>query len=208
MTAPAAIAPSAQRFVIAPALVPWCALAVLTALCLILKTEFPWLVNFPKEWTLPLASYINAVTNVAVAVIQPGFRALSALLDAPMRGARLVLAWLPWPAVMLAIAVLALKSSGERLAIFALATLAYILLAGYWPQSMNTLALVLLAVPISTVLGFLLGVLGYALPRWRPVLNGALDLMQTVPAFAYLIPLLLLFGFGPVVGLIASAIYA
>ncbi|RUX22929.1 ABC transporter permease subunit [Mesorhizobium sp. M2A.F.Ca.ET.037.01.1.1] len=130
------------------------------------------------------------------------------MLDAPMRGARLVLAWLPWPAVMLAIAVLALKSSGERLAIFALATLAYILLAGYWPQSMNTLALVLLAVPISTVLGFLLGVLGYALPRWRPVLNGALDLMQTVPAFAYLIPLLLLFGFGPVVGLIASAIYA
>jgi glycine betaine/proline transport system permease protein len=73
---------------------------------------------------------------------------------------------------------------------------------------MNTLALVLLAVPISTVLGFLLGVLGYARPRWRPVLLGALDVMQTVPAFAYLIPLLLLFGFGPVVGLIASAIYA
>jgi glycine betaine/proline transport system permease protein len=67
---------------------------------------------------------------------------------------------------------------------------------------------VLLAVPISIVLGFLLGVLGHARPRWRPVLNGALDLMQTVPAFAYLIPLLLLFGFGPVVGLIASAIYA
>ncbi|WP_192384263.1 ABC transporter permease [Mesorhizobium silamurunense] len=79
---------------------------------------------------------------------------------------------------------------------------------GYWPQSMNTLALVLLAVPISIVLGFLLGVLGYARPRLRPVLLGALDLMQTVPAFAYLIPLLILFGFGPVVGLIASAIYA
>ncbi|CDX41910.1 Glycine betaine/proline ABC transporter, permease protein [Mesorhizobium plurifarium] len=208
MTAPAAIAPSPQRFAIAPALLPWCALAVLTALCLLLKTELPWLVNFPKEWTLPMTTYINAVTDVVVAVIQPGFRALSALLDAPMRGARLALAWLPWPAVMLAVAALALKSSGERLAIFALATLAYILLAGYWPQSMNTLALVLLAVPISIVLGFLLGVLGHARPRWRPVLNGALDLMQTVPAFAYLIPLLLLFGFGPVVGLIASAIYA
>lgn len=208
MTAPAAIAPSPQRFAIAPALLPWCALAVLTVLCLLLKTELPWLVNFPKEWTLPLATYINAVTDVVVAVIQPAFRALSALLEAPMRGARLALAWLPWPAVMLAVAALALKSSGERLAIFALATLAYILLAGYWPQSMNTLALVLLAVPISAVLGFLLGVLGYARPRWRPVLLGALDLMQTVPAFAYLIPLLLLFGFGPVVGLIASAIYA
>ncbi|WP_217571513.1 proline/glycine betaine ABC transporter permease [Mesorhizobium sp. GbtcB19] len=208
MTAPAAIARSPRRPAIGPALLPWCGLGVLTMLCLLLKTELPWLVNFPKEWTLPLASYIDAMTDVVVAVIQPGFRALSALLEAPMRGARLALAWLPWPAVMLAVAALALKSSGERLAIFALATLAYILLAGYWPQSMNTLALVLLAVPISTVLGFLLGVLGYARPRLRPVLNGALDLMQTVPAFAYLIPLLLLFGFGPVVGLIASAIYA
>lgn len=208
MTAPAAAFRPSSRFVVEPAFLPWCGLAVLTALCLLLKTELPWLVNFPKQWTLPLATYINAVTDIVVAVIQPAFRALSALLDAPMRGARLAVAWLPWPAVMLAIAALALKSGGERLAIFALATLAYILLAGYWPQSMNTLALVLLAVPISTVLGFLLGFLGYARPRWRPVLLGALDLMQTVPAFAYLIPLLLLFGFGPVVGLIASAIYA
>ncbi|MDX8526561.1 ABC transporter permease subunit [Mesorhizobium sp. MSK_1335] len=208
MTAPAAIARSSQRFAVAPALVPWCGLAVLTVLCLLLKTDLPWLVNFPKEWTLPLASYVDAVTDAVVAVIQPGFRTLSALLDAPMRGARLALAWLPWPAVMLAVAALALKSSGERLAIFALLTLGYILLAGYWPQSMNTLALVLLAVPISTVLGFVLGVLGHARPRLRPVLLGALDLMQTVPAFAYLILLLLLFGFGPVVGLIASAIYA
>jgi len=191
-----------------PALLGWCALALLTALCFLLKADFPWLVNFPKGWTLPLADYVNAVTNAVVTVVQPAFRALSALLDAPMRGARLAFGWLPWPAVMLAVAALALKSSGTRLAIFAVLTLAYILLAGYWPQSMNTLALVLLAVPISTVLGFLLGVLGYASPRLRPILSGALDLMQTVPAFAYLIPLLLLFGFGPVVGLIASAIYA
>ncbi|WP_192251108.1 ABC transporter permease [Mesorhizobium silamurunense] len=208
MTAPAATLRSSSRFAVDPALLPWCGLALLTALCLLLKTQFPWLVNFPKEWTPPLAAHLNAVTDAVVAVVQPAFRALSAMLDAPMRGARLALAWLPWPAVMLAVAALALKSSGGRLAIFALFALAYILFAGYWPQSMNTLALVLLAVPISIVLGFLLGVLGYARPRLRPVLLGALDLMQTVPAFAYLIPLLILFGFGPVVGLIASAIYA
>ena len=191
-----------------PALLPWCALIVLAALCLVLKADFPWLVTFPKEWTFPLAAGVNTVTDVAVAVVQPAFRALSAALEAPMRGARLVLAWLPWPAVMLAMAALAMKSSGIRLAVFAVLALTYILLAGYWPQSMNTLSLVLLAVPISTVAGFGLGVLGHASLRVRPVLSGALDLMQTVPAFAYLIPLLLLFGFGPVVGLIASAIYA
>ena len=183
-------------------------MAVLTALCLSFKSDFPWLVSFPKEWTLPLAAYVNAVTDAVVSLVQPGFRALSALLDLPMRDVRLVLAWLPWPAVMLAVAALALKASGERLAIFAVVALAYILLAGYWQQSMNTLALVLLAVPISMTVGFLLGVLGRARPRVRPALLFGLDLMQTVPAFAYLIPLLLLFGFGPVVGLIASAIYA
>ena len=131
------------------ALLPWCGMAVLTALCLSFKSDFPWLVSFPKEWTLPLAAYVNAVTDAVVSLVQPGFRTLSALLDLPMRDVRLVLAWLPWPAVMLAVAALALKASGERLAIFAVVALAYILLAGYWQQSMNTLALVLLAVPIS-----------------------------------------------------------
>ena len=82
------------------------------------------------------------------------------------------------------------------------------LIAGYWHQSMNTLALVLLAVPMSVAAGFGLGVLAYREPRLRGAIEVALDLMQTMPAFAYLIPLLLLFGFGPVVGLIASAIYA
>ncbi|MER8826779.1 ABC transporter permease subunit [Mesorhizobium sp. M0938] len=208
MTAPAASVRSSQRVAIEPALLPWCALIVLTVLCLALKADFPWLLTFPKQWTLPLAAAVNTVTDAVVTVVQPAFRALSAALEAPMRGARLVLVWLPWPAVMLAVAALALKSSGIRLAVFALLALTYILLAGYWPQSMSTLSLVLLAVPIATVLGFALGGLGHIRSGLRPVLLGALDLMQTVPAFAYLIPLLLLFGFGPVVGLIASAIYA
>jgi glycine betaine/proline transport system permease protein len=51
-------------------------------------------------------------------------------------------------------------------------------------------------------------VLAFAFPRARVVIEAALDLMQTVPAFAYLIPLLILFGFGPVVGLIASIVFA
>jgi glycine betaine/proline transport system permease protein len=51
-------------------------------------------------------------------------------------------------------------------------------------------------------------VLAHRVPKSRGAVEVLLDLMQTMPAFAYLIPLLLLFGFGPVVGLIASAIYA
>ena len=73
---------------------------------------------------------------------------------------------------------------------------------------MNTLAIVIWRCRCRSIAGFALGVLAERLPRLRAAVEALLDLMQTVPAFAYLIPLLLLFGFGPVVGLIASAIYA
>jgi glycine betaine/proline transport system permease protein len=176
--------------------------------CLALMDDAPWLVAYPKSWEVPLASWLNWVADGVVPVLQPLFRAIAAVLDAPMRALRTALAWLPWPAVMMAVTALAFRAGGKRLALFAVAALAYILLAGYWRASMNTLALVLLAVPISLIGGFILGVVGYRIPQIRLFIDAALDLMQTVPAFAYLIPLLLLFGFGPVVGLIASAIFA
>ncbi|WP_315928231.1 ABC transporter permease [Mesorhizobium sp. SP-1A] len=186
----------------------WGAVIALVLACIGLKGSLPWLVNFPVAWQLPIVAWINVVSDAVIHAIQPLFRSISALLDAPMRGMQAGLAWLPWPVTMIIVAALSLKSGGVRLALFAIIALGYLLIAGYWPQSMNTLSLVLLAVPIAVCFGFVLGVLGHRLPKFRPALLALLDLMQTVPAFAYLIPLLLLFGFGPVVGLIASAIYA
>ncbi|MGN6145235.1 MAG: ABC transporter permease [Mesorhizobium sp.] len=208
MTDTAAAIRPAWRGRVDPGLLAWSGVIAFALLCLALKTQLPWLVTFPKDWTLPIAAGINAVSDAVVPVLQPAFRAFSALLDWPMRTIRAGLVWLPWPAVMLAVAALAFKAGGPRLAIFGVLALAYMLVAGYWPQSMSTLSLVILAVPISTAVGFGLGVLGYRQDRIKPALTALLDLMQTVPAFAYLIPLLLLFGFGPVVGLIASAIFA
>ena len=187
---------------------PWLAALSFMLVCVAFRNSAPWLVDYPKDWVVPLAPWINWLADWVVYLLQPLFRATAAALEAPMRTMRAALAWLPWPAVMLVVVAVALRAGGRRLALFALATLTYILLAGYWRASMNTLALVSLAVPLSVLLGFMLGVLGYRVKRARHVIDVALDLMQTVPAFAYLIPLLLLFGFGPVVGLIASAIYA
>ena len=208
MTNAAAAIRPAWRSRVDLGLLAWCGAIAVALLCLALKTRLPWLVTFPKDWTLPIAAGINAISDAVVPLVQPTFRAFSALLDWPMRAIRARLVWLPWPAVMLAVAALAFKAGGMRLAVFGVLALAYMLVAGYWPQSMSTLSLVILAVPISTAVGFGLGVQGYRHNRVKPALTALLDLMQTVPAFAYLIPLLLLFGFGPVVGLIASAIFA
>ncbi len=200
--------PARADIQLAPSLALWLALLAFTAVCLALRDALPWLVTYPKDWVLPAATWINVAADAFVALFRPVFRAISAGLDMPMRAIQVVLQWLPWPVVMVAMAAISLRASGPKLAVFALITLVYVLGTGYWRHSMNTLALVLLAVPVSVTIGFALGVIAHRLPRARGGINACLDLMQTVPAFAYLIPLLLLFGFGPVVGLIASAIYA
>ncbi len=95
-----------------------------------------------------------------------------------------------------------------KMAAMAATGLGLVLLSGYWPQGMNTLALVAVSVPLALVAGGLIGILANEFPRFRAPVQAMLDVMQTGPTFAYLTPLLVLFGFGPVVGLIASAIYA
>ena len=73
---------------------------------------------------------------------------------------------------------------------------------------MMTLAIVGVAVPISVATGLAIGIIAHRVIGVRRVIEPVLDLMQTVPTFAYLIPMLVLFGVGPVVGMLASAIYA
>ena len=73
---------------------------------------------------------------------------------------------------------------------------------------MATLSLVAVSMPLSVSIGFILGIMAFRSARFDRFIQPVLDLMQTIPAFAYLIPILFLFGFGPVVGLIASAIYS
>jgi len=191
-----------------PGLAIWLAVLAFTVLCLMLRSALPWLAAYPAQWVPPVADAIDQFSTAVATFVSPVTRFLAFLLGFPMRGVQTALQWVPWPVMLGLVGVIALKAGGRGLALFAVATLGYLLITDYWTQSMNTLALVLIAVPISVTVGFLLGVLAYRVPKSRKAVEVLLDIMQTVPAFAYLIPLLLLFGFGPVVGLIASAIYA
>ena len=186
----------------------WLLVMIFVVLCLAASTVAPWIVLYPSHWVLPIAPAVDSFSTTVAELVKPAFRAIAWFFEWPMRGLQAALQWVPWPIMLILVAMIALRAGGRSLAFFAVATLLYVLIAGYWRQSMNTLALVLLAVPMSVAAGFALGVLAYRVPRLRGAIEVALDLMQTMPAFAYLIPLLLLFGFGPVVGLIASAIYA
>ncbi|MGH6719801.1 MAG: ABC transporter permease, partial [Alphaproteobacteria bacterium] len=170
--------------------------------------QLPWLVKFPEALMVPLNEWLNVVMYGFVDVFKPVFRAITWFTEFPMTWLQGFLHWLPWPAAFIGVVAIAHRAGGGRLALFALGSLLYLLITGYWDPSMNTLALVGVAVPASLVAGFLGGLLAFKSRRAERIIQPTLDLMQTVPTFAYLIPILLLFGLGPVVGLIASAIYA
>ena len=125
-----------------------------------------------------------------------------------MTGMNKVLTSVPWQIAIGATVALGWYIGGWRMALLGLTGLGFVLASGYWIEGMNTLALVGVSVPLALVAGGVMGVVAYEFARIRNALQTILDIMQTVPTFAYLTPLLLLFGFGPVVGLIASAIYA
>jgi glycine betaine/proline transport system permease protein len=84
----------------------------------------------------------------------------------------------------------------------------FILNQGYWALTMQTLTLVLASCVLCMGLGVPIGVYAAHHPRFYRALTPILDLMQTLPTFVYLIPVLVLFGLGMVPGLVATVIFA
>ncbi len=187
---------------------PWLILLALSVVLQIGRPAFPQIVTYPGNWTLPLAGWINVVMDWFVAHTQAGFRMMSAAMGWLLSGAHGLLLGLPWVVLVALFTLIAWQGGGRRLAVMTVVGLLYILVSGYWHEAMTTLSLVFVALPLAVLTGFTFGYLGYRSEAARRVIMPVLDLMQTIPAFAYLIPILLLFGFGPVVGLISSVIFA
>ncbi|MBL9054048.1 MAG: ABC transporter permease subunit, partial [Tabrizicola sp.] len=183
------------------------ALASVLVLALV-QQRFPDIKAYPMAWTLPVTDWLNTGMDWFVGAFKPGFRALSAIMDYPLQWFSGFLGWLPWSVGTVVAVLIGYRAGGWSLVEFTLGALVYILLMGLWPDTMNSLALVAVSVPMAVALGFALGVWGFHSPRVERFLTPLMDITQTVPAFAYLLPILILFGFGPVVGLIAGIIFA
>jgi glycine betaine/proline transport system permease protein len=105
-------------------------------------------------------------------------------------------------------ALLGLLVKGWKFALTALLGLLLIVSMEQWETSMQTLALVLVSTVVAVAIGLPLGILA-ARNRWASTfVKPALDLMQTMPAFVWLVPVVTLFGIGVVPGVIATIIFA
>ena len=183
-------------------------LALLAAWAVIFPADLPWLVAEPLTGTGAVQKAINTGINAFVTSAKPVLRMISDGINWAVRGLQWGLHGLPWPCLVIITAFLGWWFRGMGLALFVAIAVLYMALSGHWIKSMNTLAMVGVAVPLAVGFGFFLGVLGGKSERSRRVIEPTLDMMQTIPTFAYLVPLIVLFGFGPVPGVIASMIYA
>ena len=115
----------------------------------------------------------------------------------------------PWWSVVLTVIVVAwLLTRRIGLSLLMGGLLCIIGLLGLWDAGMQTLALMLMATFLSVVIGIPVGILMGRVDWVRAVLNPVLDIMQTMPSFVYLIPVVMLFGLGKTPALIATIIYA
>lgn len=152
--------------------------------------------------------------------IDSGFRAFSRehgqLLDRlaePLRalllGSERLFTQAPWPLVLLAVALLAwLAARSWRLVLGCTGTLVLIGVFGLWQDAMQTLSITLASTGVALLLGLPIGMAMSRSDRLQRAVNPLLDLMQTLPSFVYLIPVVMLLGIGRVAGLIAVVTYA
>ena len=186
----------------------WLGVIAVTLVCIALQGEWVWMAEYPKDLILPLSDWLNAVMDWIVDYFGWFFLGISWALEWPIKAVRFILNMLPWSVTTFLFCSVAWAASGWKLAAFTLFSMLYMLVFGYWSESMNTLSLVAISVPLAILVGFAFGVWGFFSDRAARVIMPMLDVLQTVPSFAYLLPILMLFGFGTVVGLIASVLYS
>ena len=186
----------------------WIVIILITIVLLFFQDQLDWISKYPKELIVPVSDWINFSMEKFIDKFGWFFLNISWLLSWPIIGAQWLLHSVPWVVIIFLVTFTAYLSSGLKLALFTLSASFYMVLIGYWDESMNTLALVIISVPMAIFIGFGLGVWGFFSKRAEKVIMPILDIFQTVPTFAYLLPILLLFGFGTVVGLIASILYS
>ncbi|MCK0104430.1 ABC transporter permease subunit [Pseudohalocynthiibacter sp. F2068] len=186
----------------------WSSVGLAVLVSLVLSERYPILLRIEEGAGLPIPQFLDLLMDWFVGIFKAPFRLFASIMELPIEGFRSFYLWLPWPSIVVFTFYLGYVAAGWSMAMFCGGSALYTLIMGSMKPAALTLAMISVSLPMSLSAGMLIGILSHRNSRARTILSALLDFMQTVPAFAYLIPLLILFGFGPTVGLIASAIYA
>lgn len=207
-------APLLSRIRIVPALF---ALAILLTLGRHLLPA--GLVRMPDALVIPFADVINAIfafardklglmtlTRAFSDVVEFCLDVTANLLYGKSRWPRL--GPIPWVVIAATAAVVGHALAGWRLAALAGGTFVWIAVMGQWQWAMETLSVIIVAAPLSVLLGLALGTLAWRFHSVERVMNPILNIAQSLPHFAYMIPVVVFIGVGPKAGAIVTVIFS
>ena len=136
------------------------------------------------------------------------FDFIAAVVEGFLDGVNWAFHLLPPPLMIILFVAIAWFTASRGVALFSVIGFTLIYYMGYWAETMDTLSLVFSAVIFGLLVGIPLGIWASKSDKAWNVLRPVLDFMQTLPAFVYLIPAVLLFKLGPVPGVIATLIFS
>lgn len=194
-------------------------------------SESHWIHAWPKAWYLPADLWLNNlfdflskrtffdsftgkdvmratvpfvdmptkfIENVLVNGFTQGFGAAKQVIFNP----------LSWLGIFIVTVFSCYRIGGVKLALLSIVTLTYLLIFGLWKSAMLTMALLSITVPLGAAIGLLVGIAIWRSPRVKPLSLLILDQLQTIPVFAYLVPMVVFFGLGIAPAVVTTIVFA
>ncbi len=161
------------------------------------------------SFSIPFDDWVQeAIRGWLVPNFREAFRAMQWPVDQTLNALDAALNATPMLAFTAVLTLIAWGTAGRGVAIFTVIALALLDMFGIWGETMTTLAMILTALVFCTIVGVPLGILAARSDRFAGGLRPVLDVMQTIPPFVYLVPIVMLFGVGMTPGIIATIIFA
>ena len=160
------------------------------------------------EIYIPLGEWIEGNIKEWLFEQRPLFKKISAPIDTVLNSLDSLFNFIPFPIILLIFIIFAYRTNGIKFAIFSFLSLLFIDLVDLWSESMTTLAMIFTAVLFCMLIGIPLGIIASRSNTFEIILRPILDIMQTIPSFVYLIPVVMLFGVGLTPGVVATIIFA
>jgi glycine betaine/proline transport system permease protein len=170
--------------------------------------------GFPESWHVNAGRFFEDLETWALQnrdtspLFRFVFTPIKTFSEAVYDGLLTALQRMTFLGVIVGAGAIALVAAGWRKAILAIAGFTALGLLGLWERSLQTLALMLIAVGLALLIGIPLGIWAGRNRRVERSLRPLLDTMQTMPAYVYLLPLVIFFGIGVATALIATVVFA
>ena len=157
---------------------------------------------------IPLAEWTESGVEWITDTFDGAFDLLDSVIDAVIGTLEFVLLSPPALVMVAILSVIALLLAGWRVALFTVLGLLFVISLDLWEAAMQTLALVLAATVVALAIGIPIGIIAAKSNAVEATIRPVLDVAQTMPAFVYLVPIVVLLGIGAGPALIATVIFA